>query len=223
MNENSEAPSAWRLLWSPKAMAWWARYRPSASLRIGTVALAMAWGTFGVAVLDSIDEPFGEPAGLILQKMISQWVVLIALGHAWSWFIPSTKLQNKQSQTWIAAVLISSLPGMIIMTTDGLLSMYREAVNYASLSPINPAWPALPYPLEKTTLTCMWFFIGLLLWGAFGFFSTRYYSALPDVCDPNACSTCGYDLRGTRAAGIERCSECGAAVEALAGNQSSIS
>lgn len=36
-----------------------------------------------------------------------------------------------------------------------------------------------------------------------------YRSRAP--CNPYACPTCGYDLRGTNSAGISRCPECGAA------------
>lgn len=209
------APSVWRLLWSPKAMAWWARYRPLASLRIGTLALSVGLGSIPAYIFGTIDEPFAEPAGPILASIAWLWLAIIVLGHAWTWFLRDSVLRPGRFDGWLV-VLLAAVPGMSLIALDSGLSGYRDALQYASYGSTIPAWPMLPEWIRQATNTCLWFFLGMFLWLSLGVFATRSLSALPPIDASNACASCHYDLRGTRAAGIGRCPECGAAVGAEA-------
>lgn len=222
MNENSEAPSAWRLLWSPKAMAWWARYRPVISLRIGTAAFGVWWGGFIGWFLAFADEPFAVPTSETLGFGMGVGLVVIFSIHGWTW-LPVVNTSPRHRFSVVSAVMLASIPAAIIDTPDAFLSLYRDAVHYAQFDPANPSWPKLPATLLLLTNTCMWTYASLVIWLFALFSATLQLSRLPMLRYENICDACGYDLRGTRAAGIERCPECGAAVEALAGNQTSIS
>lgn len=212
MDDIQSTPSAWRLLWSPKAMAWWARYRPLASLRIGTLAFAAVLASFQLLGQYAHDEPVVAPAGATLSEYLVIWWVIVAILHGWSWILPSRWMTpGKREAGLVIGVAMSCASCLFTLTVA--IDTYGGVVQDATIDPANPIWPAITNSSVINYMPCMFFFGGIAFWLSQGAAATRHLMQMPRIDIANVCLSCNYDLRGTRAAGIGRCPECGAAVE----------
>ena len=204
-----EAPHWSRLLWSPSAMAWYARHRTLFAVRLGTLALGVWFGgLFAWTLILSYGEPFGEPASESLIKTGVAWFVFAGVIHGWTWLVKDTAFQSRGDMVF-AGVCLASVPATLFDLPDSLLSIYRDALQFEFPGSAQTSLPPLPRWLHDATLTWMWLFAALLIWINYAarVGKTIRYFTQPDE---QRCPACGYDLRGTLAAGIERCPECGA-------------
>ncbi|MEM1212502.1 MAG: hypothetical protein AAGI68_09415 [Planctomycetota bacterium] len=156
-------PSAWRLIWSPQAMAWWARYRTRTALRLGTAFFGLWWGLNAGWFSVTSEEPFGQPAASTLASALGVALLFVLLLHAWS-CRPGLKASRNGGSAKCAAVTLASIPATLIDAPDSLLSLYRDAAHFATFDPANPVWHPLPGAVEALTQTCLWFVITLMGW-----------------------------------------------------------
>ncbi|MEM1445357.1 MAG: hypothetical protein AAGF84_04830 [Planctomycetota bacterium] len=170
----TQAPSAWRVLWSPSAMAWHAIYRPHWSLRLGTFAFAIWWGA-NLGWFLVMGDRWGAPSAGLIQECVVVFVVSLVALHGWTWVAnadqapaptsPRAALWRTTAGSPVFRVwMLASIPACIIDFPDTLLSIYRDAVHYDSFSNTPSGWPPLPVAIQASTQSCMWFFTAIAAW-----------------------------------------------------------
>lgn len=198
-----DPPSPWMIFVSPSAVAWFALHRPLAVRRLTTLATGLWLGVFLAWARINIEERFGRSAVQALVESVLLVGCVVVLVHGWTWFCRRSLFGDR-----VRAAAFAWFPAIVVDAPDAVLSLYRDAVYFDRVSdPV--ALPPLPNAIEAYTQTCLHFFACL----AYGLvFALLTVQAVKRAEPPNAmpaCSACGYDLRGTLAAGIERCPECG--------------
>ena len=209
---DDDIPSVWRLLWSPVAMAWWARYRTVGALRIGTAAAGLWLGGFMGWAVATFDEPFGASAASIFTTGLVVCGVCVSVIHGWTWLVKPPAVDQQSGLAVLAGVSLAAVPALLIDLPDAILSLYRDAAYYATLDSSNPVWPPLPAGVEAMTNTCMWTYLALWWWGVLAVVTYKKLHSLPGMDPRDVCGACNYDLRGTTASGGTHCPECGAAI-----------
>ncbi len=201
-----DAPRLLSIFVSPKAIAWFAMHRPVESLRGMTLAAGIWFGITIAWTTLNLEEPFAQSAKASLSNASVIAAFVIGVMHGWTWLAA----RNPFGSRFLAVAMAVSL-ACVVDLPDAILSLYRDAVRFDAVSGA-PDLPPLPGWLTDYTETCFHVLASL----AYGI----VLAIAADQAVLNArknlsgqCPSCDYDLRGTLAAGIERCPECGATVD----------
>jgi len=212
MNKVEVGPRAWRLLWCPKAMAWWACYRPLASLRLGSFVFGVWFGIDTASILwyEFPDDPFATHLITAFTLIAGLWLAFIVLVHCWTWFIKPHQIDPGHYADWLVLPLAGVPIVIISLPWDVLDTIYYVAEIAEILNNPNGTFNDLPSWLvgARSSWIVSWMpttgWLILMIWAG------HYVRKHQKILNKNLCSQCRYDLRATISAGIKQCPECGA-------------